>query len=507
MSEPLFHTSCPSCGGPVNIHSATAVTVVCTYCKSLLVRQDSGLADSGRDSALLTDFSPIQIGTTGRFAAQGFAVIGRMQVRYDAGVWNEWYLRFDDGASGWLSEAGDLYALTRQSSAENGSIPPFDQVHAGFTEWTHDNCRYTASDVRETTLEGAAAEGELPFNLPALRYSRAADWRSEDRFLTIDYTDEAQPEVFAGKTVRPAELALGNIRSPEEIRQSAGSLKGERKSENCPNCGSTLAWPAGAVQHLVCPGCGSDISVAEGKAELIAANSRRQAQEAALILPLGATGSLNGRSYTVIGAVRKDELDPDDTLRYLKGATAFGAVPQGSWTEYLLYGPQAGFLWLVHSSDGGWDQSETLAVWPRTDLNGRPQNADYLYSYGGRVSYAAGAFYWHVRAGDLNYYTDYRRGRGKICTELSPNEMAWSQSTPIPAAQIYRAFGIQAPTARRSPADDEPVPKSWVYTAIGIFILLNLPAWLMMEGSDYIVSLLISGYAVYFLYNSGNADS
>ena len=89
MSEPFFKTDCPSCGAPVHAHSATAVTLVCGFCHSLLVRQGEGIIDSGRDSALLEDFSPLQIGTSGTFANRPFAIIGRLQAKYDAGMWTE----------------------------------------------------------------------------------------------------------------------------------------------------------------------------------------------------------------------------------------------------------------------------------------------------------------------------------------------------------------------------------------------------------------------------------
>ena len=58
----MFHANCPSCGASVEVRSATAVTVVCSYCSSMLVLKDGSLHDTGRDSALLHDFSPIQIG-------------------------------------------------------------------------------------------------------------------------------------------------------------------------------------------------------------------------------------------------------------------------------------------------------------------------------------------------------------------------------------------------------------------------------------------------------------
>ena len=103
MAAPLFHTDCPSCGAPVRSMSASAVTLVCSYCHSLLIREGETLRDSGEDSALLEDFSPLQIGTSGVFNKQPFTLVGRLQARYDAGVWNEWYLLFADGSDGWLA--------------------------------------------------------------------------------------------------------------------------------------------------------------------------------------------------------------------------------------------------------------------------------------------------------------------------------------------------------------------------------------------------------------------
>ncbi len=236
MSEALFHTSCPSCGAPIHTHSATAVTVVCSYCNSMLVRQDSSLHDTGRDSALLQDFSPLQIGTTGKYANRGFTLIGRLQAQYDAGVWNEWYALFDDGSHGWLSEAGDLYVLLFAVLPPN-SIPEFASIHAAETTISHSK-RFIASDVRQIVLDQAAVQGELPFVVPNKMHNRVADFRCEEQFMTLDYGSEP-PQCFVGRTVALADLSLANTRTDEQIRQSAGSLRGTRAAEQCGNCGCT----------------------------------------------------------------------------------------------------------------------------------------------------------------------------------------------------------------------------------------------------------------------------
>jgi hypothetical protein len=41
-------------------------------------------------------------------------VVGRIQLRYSAGIWNEWYLLFDDGATGWLGDSSGMYTITAE---------------------------------------------------------------------------------------------------------------------------------------------------------------------------------------------------------------------------------------------------------------------------------------------------------------------------------------------------------------------------------------------------------
>ena len=60
MTQGIFHTTCPSCGGPVHSHSASAKTLVCPYCRSLLIRDGASVSDSGEDSAPFKDYSPAQ---------------------------------------------------------------------------------------------------------------------------------------------------------------------------------------------------------------------------------------------------------------------------------------------------------------------------------------------------------------------------------------------------------------------------------------------------------------
>ena len=472
-NTPFFKTDCPSCGAPVEAHSASAVTLVCGYCNSMLVRQDDGIVDSGRDSALLEDFSPLQIGTTGTFVTQRFTLVGRLQVQYDDGAWNEWYALFDDGRTGWLSEAGDLYVMTMPVETDNP--PRFEDIRAGFSELTFQNKRYVASDVRHISLKRAAAQGELPFVLNEDSQNKVADWRCEDLFITLDYSGDT-PETFFGRMVNLDDLKLENTRSEDEIKESAG--------------------------HLNCPSCGSELAIGKDKAELITANAMRTAQQSLFTLPVGRQGRLKNREFYVMGAVRYAETDAQETFENLFSGLNRTLTPEGQWSEYLLYNPTQGFLWLVESDDG-WSLSQTQNTWPRLDRNRQPQGCGKLYDYGGRVEVAAGAFYWRIRSGDLNYYSDYRDGQNrKLCAELNTHEMAWSKSVPVAYSEIAEAFNLssRAPHYTANMTEDA-VDNKLRLLMLGILIIVNIPAFLMSGGDHLtiIITLFFAGYAIWVI--------
>lgn len=509
-TTPFFKTDCPSCGAPVEAYSATAVTLVCGYCNSMLVRQDDSIVDTGRDSALLEDFSPLQIGTTGRYLLRGFSIIGRLQARYDGGVWNEWYVLFDDGHNGWLSEAGDLYVMTMAERLPE-SAPKFHDIRAGFSTLNHNGKQFMAADVREISLSQAAAQGELPFRIQGETVSRVADWRCENLFLTLDYA-EAEPQAFVGRTVKLDDLHLAHTRSDDQIRETAGRLKGSRQAEDCPNCGAPVHWVNGMAEHIVCPSCASRLQASEDKINLIEANHMRQAQEKLFMLPVGSKGRLKNRDYYVMGAVRYSETDAQETFDKMFGMATHALVPESWWVEYLLYHPQHGFNWLVQTEDGEWSIAETLNEWPRLNQYNQPQGCEKLYDYGGRVEVAAGAFYWQVRQGDLNYYTDYRQGSGKLSATLSPNELVWSKNTPIRYDEIVQAFGLTQSRAPQYTANMRPdgVSNGLRLLMVGILLLVNAPAWLMMNSEqmfdESMIPTIIGVAFIWFLGRSSDDD-
>lgn len=300
------------------------------------------------------------------------------------------------------------------------------------------------------------------------------------------------------------DLKLENTRHEDEIKESAGRLKGSITSENCPNCGSSIHWVNGLTSHLNCQSCGSELAVGKDKAELITANNLRLSQNTMFTLPVGSTGRLKNREFYVMGAVRYAETDAQETFENLFSGLNRTLTPEGQWSEYLLYNPTQGFLWLVES-DEGWNISETLNDWPRLDRNRQPQGYGKLYDYGGQVKVASGAFYWRVRNGDLNYYSDYRDGQSrKLGSELNSHEMAWTRSAPIAYREIADAFNLtnQAPHYTANMAADG-IDKSLRIIMTAILVVVNLPA--LLSGDDS-AALSVIFVGCWLLWTMGKKD-
>lgn len=481
---PFFKTDCPSCGAPVEAYSATAVTLVCGHCCSMLVARSgkgrSGyfVANSGHDSTLLEDFSPLQIGTRGVFDDRKFTLIGRLQVHYDVGTWNEWYVLFDDGQTGWLSEVGDLYAMTCLLAQKRRRGPKnFKSVKAGSSSLIFNGQTFIASDVRTIHYRNTDAQGELPFNLSGNQaIGEVCDWRRSNLFLTLDYSTFPMDSYF-GRIVSLDSLKLENKRSDDEIRESAGRLKGEILSENCPHCGSPVHWPSGVTSFLLCQSCGSSLNTTKDTVALMEANAQRKEQENLFTLSIGTKGRLNDTEYLIIGAVRFAEI------------SSYNQNQSEYWTEYLLYNTQQGFAWLIESGKR-WRLSETLHTWPDFDSSGNPAGEMLIDHYRGQVEVAAGAFYWKVKQGDLLHYKEYsgKKSYGRnviLCSEQSKDEIVWSKSSPVSYRQMRKAFGLSFDTKEmlsywlkgdnRNVGSRDNVAR---IIAMLILIIVNLPAWL-----------------------------
>ena len=209
MSQPAG--SCPNCGAPLEFRWSSSVQTVCEYCKSVIVRTDVDLNKVGEVADLPANSSPIQMGTEGQYGNRSFVVAGRIIYEYDQGNWNEWHLMFNDGTSGWLSDAQLMYDISFRDT-HGHDVPDVAGVTIG-QRYTFDNVEYETTSITRARYRGV--EGELPFEYWDKEEVPFVDLRSTSgKFATLDYSDDS-PLLFTGEAVEFEDLKLRNVREFE----------------------------------------------------------------------------------------------------------------------------------------------------------------------------------------------------------------------------------------------------------------------------------------------------
>ncbi|MXN78644.1 DUF4178 domain-containing protein [Burkholderia sp. 4701] len=423
----MFSTSCSQCGAPVTFRSAAAVMAVCAFCRSTLLKRGEDVERIGELAAVLDDASPIQIGTAGRYGKLAFTVLGRLQMSYDAGGWSEWYVVFDDGTFGWLSDASGQYAITvRQPDDALGSWPAFQALQPGMQIAFGDH-DYLVSDLRTARCTGG--DGELPFRVGDGWQARVADLRNGNAFATFDYSDAGaggKPAVYAGEALTFDALAFTGLRDIEtESRERRGT---EMKPFACPSCGAPLSYAPNVADYVVCGSCHAGVQCTADQQTVFAKQRELDAVKGAL--ELGAAGTFDGAKYTVIGMMRCKVPGDNET-----------------WDEYLLLHPKRGLLWLVQS-EGRWERVGVLDHWPTIHGDAEVIDDGKTYrkrdAYGSEVVYVVGAFNWRVQVGDRTSIIDYGWQNDKLTMERSANEIVWSRAQRISADKLAERFGVPA---------------------------------------------------------------
>ncbi len=157
---------------------------------------------------LKNDMTPFQIGSFGHFK-DNFVFIGRVQISWADGFWNEWYIRFDDGKEAWLAEAQGSYMISfaadiPKTLPKATELSPEMPIQIG-------SILYQVDDIKDVTY--AFAEGELPFSAPQGFKGVSVDLsHGENYFASISYTESGDVDVFVGQYLEFEKFQFKNLR-------------------------------------------------------------------------------------------------------------------------------------------------------------------------------------------------------------------------------------------------------------------------------------------------------
>ncbi|MDQ7823969.1 MAG: DUF4178 domain-containing protein [Candidatus Eremiobacteraeota bacterium] len=152
------HLNCPSCGAPITVETAYAKTVVCPYCDSTNLIEDKGLSPAGKMAKISRAPSIFSVGRSGAIEGKRFRILGRLRYDYEDGFWDEWYLKYEDGKAGWISEEeGECTLFFKEAvtgEIDLGSIRVGQKVMVNGRQ-------VFITEIQDATLAGG--EGELNY--------------------------------------------------------------------------------------------------------------------------------------------------------------------------------------------------------------------------------------------------------------------------------------------------------------------------------------------------------
>lgn len=421
---------CPNCGSSIEFRAGASLSLVCKYCKHVVVRTDRDMRDLGKVADVTFSDAALAPGDSGTFRGRSFTVEGRLVLQHpQGGTWEEYYAVFEGRNRAWISEAQGFWQVV---GAVEVAAPPLATMRPGTHIPLGNHGMFVVGERNEGTF--LSAEGELPFAAsPGTKRYFVDLSAAGGGWASIDYGDGATaPQVFVGVQASFAEFL---------IRERGGerpAAKVATKAIVCGTCGAPLPVLSPGTERAACAHCNTITDVK--LQQVVARQGKARAQPSIAlgrkgVLPFTDARGVQNAEWTVLGYVERSTGMP-------------GSDDWFGWQEYLLYNVAHGYRWLVFDegkfyfvtplSAGEVDGSRAPVFVRRNNIHFRQRNQQQA-----RVDFVLGEFYWKVEVGETVWAEDYEHGREIVSVERTQAEASWSHGFLVPTPAITQAFGYQ----------------------------------------------------------------
>ncbi|MEE9394398.1 MAG: DUF4178 domain-containing protein [Planctomycetota bacterium] len=466
---------CPSCGSGIEADERYGHFRVCPYCQSALLLDKEAAKISGKMAVLAKPKGPLHLGATGNAKGRGFQVIGRVRYGYQQGFWDEWYLVFEDGDSGWIGEDEDEFTVEvpvdwQPSPELHESLKPGDAL-------PYPDGDFSLKEKGVAICEGG--EGQLPFAVETGEKTPFLDavGRDENQFLSVEFGEEG-PRAFLGQQLERDELHVDTA-SWTENRFRTEAAEGTRhrvfqeadRSEaiSCDCCGGNLGIPDPGATELTCEYCGSEVDLGLERITCKTCThpiTLHQAETAeTTICPNCRTQMDLSGDRTAVLAQLTDKDRPNIPFKLgqrfkfennewrIAGLIRYTQTDEGvdyHWIDFLMVCPERGYAWLG-LENGHFVWAAEMKNHPR--INPRMGKRKAAVEHAGmkfkmfergsaRVTWVDGELPWIAQLEDSIGFYDAINPPFSLSAEWTEDEIEWFQGRYLDHATVAKAFDV-----------------------------------------------------------------
>ncbi len=236
---------------------------------------------------------------------------------------------------------------------------------------------------------------------------------------------------------------------------------------DCPKCHISITYyDVAGSEFYACPNCHAYFKYS-GEEKPKIRGTYQKAPPRAPVIPLGALGTLDGRTYRLVGVAERHE----------------AKHPEYKWREYQLFQPETASYAQLAEFDGHW----TL-IW--ADIENAPDSELFRLTdfktynkYRSAINWALGEFDWDIE-GDKNLnVTEYIRPPYLLVQEQRGQQRQWYRGRHMEPQALATAFGLSSSAfpAQQGVGAVQPAPGQASWRALRVLTFLVVGGLLLAQ--------------------------